>query len=272
MKIINLVENTKGCACENEHGLSFYIETAHHKLVMDSGASDMFRRNATLLGIDLASVDTFILSHGHYDHAGGLLTFAAENHTAKIYAKNNIDGAYYHITPSQEKYIGINKSIMTLPNLITVDRELTIDKELFLFSGFPQKRRPIWSNQELKQRVNGSYIQDDFSHEQCLVITQGERRVLLSGCAHNGILHILQRYHEIFCSYPQIVISGFHMSKKEAYTQEEIEKIRQTAHALQKTGALFYTGHCTGQTAFAFLKEIMGEQLLPIYSGMTLLS
>ena len=70
MKLITLVENTKGasgCACE--HGLSIYIETNKHKILMDTGASGTFIENAQLLGVDLSQVDMLVLSHGHYDHA-----------------------------------------------------------------------------------------------------------------------------------------------------------------------------------------------------------
>ena len=73
MKIINLIENTPGIPnCGYEHGLSFYIETKNHRLLVDSGATDLFLWNAKTLGIDLTKVDTMILSHGHYDHGGGI--------------------------------------------------------------------------------------------------------------------------------------------------------------------------------------------------------
>ena len=270
MKIINLVEETKGNNCLNEHGLSFYIETEKHKLLADSGATDMFVHNARVLGVDLTQTDTFVLSHGHYDHAGGLCAFAKINPDAKIYLKDSVGEDYYHLSPQKEKYIGIDKSILNLPQVVRVKGNLQIDEELFLFSDFKGKRYPTWSNQELKQKIGDMYMQDTFEHEQCLVITQGKRRTLISGCAHNGILSILDRYFELFGTYPDMVISGFHMVKKSDYTEAEIDYIRQTAFELQKTKALFYTGHCTGQKAFDVMKEIMGEQLQIFHSGSQL--
>lgn len=72
MRIINLIENTEGNkGCFFEHGLSFYVETKQHKLLVDTGASDAFIHNAKVLGIDLTQIDSVILSHGHYDHSGG---------------------------------------------------------------------------------------------------------------------------------------------------------------------------------------------------------
>jgi len=270
MKIINLVEDTKAGNCLNEHGLSFYIATKKHKLLVDSGATDMFLYNADVLRVDLTQVDTFILSHGHYDHAGGLITFAKINPHAQIYLKDSVGGDYYHLLPEGEKYIGIDKKILQLPQIIKVKNNIRIDEELFLFSNFNKKQYPAWSNQKLTKKVGNAYIQDDFAHEQCLVISQGKQRVLISGCAHNGILSILDSYFELFEAYPDTVISGFHMMKKSDYTKEEIDYIKQTARELIKTKALFYTGHCTGQKAFAIMKKIMGVQLQEFHSGSEL--
>lgn len=270
MKIIVLAEDTKGCECSSEHGLSVYVETQKHRLLMDSGATDMFARNAELLGVDLTGVDTFVLSHGHYDHSGGILTFAGLAPNARIYLKDSADGEHYHLLPGLEKYIGIDKRITKLPQAVKVSGNMQIDDELFLFSDINGKRCPEWSNRELVKKVGGEFVRDDFVHEQCLVISQGDRRILMSGCAHNGILSILDKYSELFGAYPDTVISGFHMMKKSKYTAEETEYIRQTARELIKTNALFYTGHCTGQSAFEIMKEEMGEQLKGFHSGSVL--
>lgn len=77
MKIVTLVENTAGNEkCIAEHGLSVYIETEKHKLLLDAGQTDAVVKNAEALGVDLSAVDTVILSHGHYDHSGGILPFS----------------------------------------------------------------------------------------------------------------------------------------------------------------------------------------------------
>ena len=74
LQIINLVENEPGSSgCEAAHGLSFYVETDNHKLLFDSSPSELVLQNAEKLGVDLKTVDTVILSHGHYDHSGGIL-------------------------------------------------------------------------------------------------------------------------------------------------------------------------------------------------------
>ena len=113
----------------------------------------------------------------------------------------------------------------------------------------------------------GQRVQDEFAHEQCLVV-RGEKELLISGCAHNGILNILDRYKEKYGRCPDVVVSGFHMMKKTDYTQEEKETICRTAQELKEMDTLFYTGHCTGQKAIDLMGPIMGEKMVQIHCGM----
>lgn len=308
MKIVNLMENTPGVdGCLYEHGLSFYIETGHHKLLMDTGASEATLVNARKLGIDLKAIDTVVLSHGHYDHSGGILAFVRENPHARIYMRRSAAMDYYHVDPDSCRYIGIDKRILELPGLVPVDGDLRIDEELYLFTNIrrpgavvdgdamgqeqqgrkaqgqdgqgqdPQggriraadlpERLRARAGKGLMRRVGEEFVEDIFDHEQCLVVTGEDGQILLSGCAHNGILNILDRYHEIFHGYPDRVISGFHLARKAAYSQEDLLGIQEIARRLLKTGALYDTGHCTGMEAFAVMKEIMGDRLEYIHSG-----
>lgn len=268
MKIINLIENTEGTKqCLVEHGLSFYIETRKHKLLVDTGATDAFIQNAETLGIDLSQVDLLILSHGHYDHAGGILEFAKKNKTALIYMQKNAVDEYYNTGGEKEKYIGIDNRIKELSQIVFVDGSLKMDEELTLFSEVRGRKLFPEGNKCLKCQKGGQFIQDDFSHEQYLVISGSKGKVLVSGCAHNGILNILERYNDIYGENPAAVISGFHMRKKSGYSDLDVELIEQTARELQKTETMFYTGHCTGEFPYEIMKKIMGEQLVYVHSG-----
>lgn len=272
MRIVNLVENTPGVlGCGYEHGLSFYIETKKHRLLVDSGATEVFLRNAEILGIDLRAVDAMILSHGHYDHAGGILAFSRVNPDAKIYLKDSAGEDYYHLKKDEEKYIGIDKGILKLKQCVFVQGDLEIDDELFLYTDVSGSRYPAKGNLLLKKKTEEGFLQDTFDHEQCLVIVQEGKRILLSGCAHNGILNILDRYKELFYSDPDIVISGFHLMKEGEYVGEEILNIQEIAHELAKMDTVFYTGHCTGERACGIMKEIMGEKLQIIHSGAVIM-
>ena len=268
MKIVTLIEDTCGNpACSYEHGLSVYIETEKHKILVDTGATAAFLANARIIGIDLNQVDTVILSHGHYDHGGGIPAFSKQNAHACIYIQRGAFGDFYH----GERYIGIAKEIAALPQVRLLDGDCRIDEELSVFTHVTGRRLWAKSNLQLKRRVEGLEVQDEFEHEQCLVITKGDKRVLLSGCAHNGILNILDRYREIYGDMPHIVISGFHLMKKGEYSPEEEENIRQTTGELASFDTVFYTGHCTGQAAFDLMKPLMGEKLMQLHSGMRIL-
>ena len=292
MRIINLAENTEGAAgCGFEHGLCFYIETEHHKLLMDTGQSDLFIKNAEKLGVDLTKVDTVVLSHGHYDHGGGILPFAEINPDAKIYVQASAFGEYYSIdSKGQPHYIGLAEGIRELPQIVVVgskpdsaekedaqsevdtegsfeDGIYRIDDELSLFTGIGNEHPIPSANQRLMKKTEEDMVQDDFSHEQCLVIHEGTKSVLLSGCAHHGILNILDRYRELYGEDPDVVISGFHMMKRHGYSDADITMIIDTALELRKLRTVFYTGHCTGVEPYNAMKKLMGDKLHYVHSG-----
>lgn len=271
MRIVNLIEDTEGVSgCAFEHGLSFYMETAKHKILLDFGASEKTIENAAKLGIDLAGVDIAILSHGHYDHAGGIIPFTKLCPDAVIYMQESASNAYYHLKGDKARYIGIDAEINNLLQVKKIVGNYVIDDEVELFSGIKGRKFFAKGNMELKQKIDNEYIQDSFAHEQCAVIRQENFTVLFSGCAHNGILNIMDRYYELYKDYPSVVISGFHMAQKHGYSDTDLENIRCIANELLKTGTVFYTGHCTGKEAIKEMHKIMEDKLKVIHSGMTL--
>lgn len=270
MQIINLIENTSGANdCITGHGLSFYIETAAHKLLMDAGPSAAILENAEKLGISLAEVDTVILSHGHYDHGGGILPFTKVNNTARIYLHKDAAGDYYAFDGREKgyRYIGIDPEITELDQLVYVNQTTQIDENLFLFCNITGNRNRPDTNKRLLKKAGDHYIQDPFAHELCLVIKDAGTSFLFSGCAHNGVLNILDRYKELYKSEPDVMVSGFLMMKKTDYTNDEIQNIRNTAYELKRYHTVFYTCHCTGLPAYDIMKEILGGQLHYVHCG-----
>lgn len=264
MRIVNLMEDTQGAeGCVYEHGLSFYIETPKHKLLLDAGASDKLLQNAECLKVDLSQIDTLVLSHGHYDHSGGIMAVAERNPNMQIYMQRSAGHDFYH----GERYIGIDKKILELPGVCLLDGDYKMDEELSVFSDIQGRRLWPKGNLVLQCLKDGSLIQDTFAHEQCLVIVVEGKKLLLSGCAHNGILNILDCFRERYHCEPDVVISGFHMMQKSDYTEADICNIKETARELSKLPTQFFTGHCTGVQAFEIMKEIMKEQLQYVHCG-----
>ncbi len=273
MRIINLIENTEGKeGCAHIHGLSFYVETPGHKLLLDLGPSEETLENAKKLGIDLSKVDTVILSHGHYDHSGGIMPFTGINPDAVIYMQQSAGNDYYSLNEGEKeddryRNIGIDKDILKLPQLRMVTGDLKIDDELELFTVKERTHELPFTNSRLLKRENGEYLRDDFRHEHYLVIKAEGKNILMSGCAHNGILSILDAYKEKYDSFPDAVISGFHLMKKEKYTEEELREVVDIGKELTKYPTMFYTCHCTGEPAYKIMKLAMGEQLCYVHSG-----
>jgi len=280
MKIIALVENiSKQAQLEHEHGLSLYIETSNHKILLDTGATDKFAHNANKMGIDLSKVDTVVLSHGHYDHGGGLREFLQHNQSAKIYIREGAFGNYYDVMKDGYEYIGIDTELQNHPQILMVSEDIWIDNELFLFGKGEGSEYWPRTNAKLVEKRNGAYVQDLFEHEQSLVVYEGEKSVLLSGCAHNGILNILNQYYKISASIPDLVISGFHLKQEEDISEEVRNEMVQLAKVLnnyekclankqgEKHPIQYYTCHCTGKPAYEILKEVMQEHLNYLSTG-----
>ncbi|MCR5606670.1 MAG: MBL fold metallo-hydrolase [Treponema sp.] len=272
MRIINLIENETGSSgCIAAHGLSFYVETKKHKLLFDTGPNELFIENARKLGVNLSEVDSVILRHGHYDHSGGILPFVKLNPNAKIYMQQTASKEYFAFDGADKpfRYIGIDKNILTLPQLVFLSGDFEIDDELQIFT-VGKKFFPVPStNKRLRRFSDGEYLQDDFCHEQNLLISCCDRRVLFSGCAHNGILNVLENLKaKLGDSYlPQLVLGGFHLMKKSEYSKEDEDEIEAIAKVLKSYNMHFATCHCTGLFAFEQMKKIMGESLSYVYSG-----
>ncbi len=273
MRIINLIENTEGKAgCSCAHGLSFYIETAKHKVLLDLGPGIKTLENAEKLGIDLSEVDTVVLSHGHYDHSGGIIPFTEINSRAVIYMQKSAGGDFYSDdgeSPNRERYryIGIDKEILKLPQIKLIDGDYKIDNELELITIRERSHDLPSTNKRLLIKEKDGFIRDDFVHEHFLAVSENGKRILLSGCAHNGILSILDAYRDRFLTDPDIVISGFHLMKKTDYTSEEVREIVDIANELKKYGSHFITCHCTGLPAYEVMKKILGDKLQYVHSG-----
>lgn len=271
MKIAVLVENsTTNDNLKCEHGLSFYIETKEHKILFDTGASNAFASNAKKLDIDLSQVDIAFLSHGHYDHSGGLTKFLQINNIAKVYSHKKVFGDYYSQRDNQKRYIGVDKALITSERFVLTEGHHKIDSELELFSDIKEKKLFSTSNKSLLMNINGVFEEDSFIHEQNLIITDGDKHLLIAGCAHNGIVNITNKFVDLKGKLPDYVLGGFHLYNPSSKTTESNELVESVAKELNNNKTQYYTGHCTGLEAFAQLQLVLGDKLTAISTGMTI--
>ncbi len=106
---------------------------------------------------------------------------------------------------------------------------------------------------------DGLFRPDSFRHEQYLLVEEGQKRILFSGCSHKGILNIVQWF------LPDVLVGGFHFMKLDP--EKDASVLEAAAEQLLRYSTVYYTGHCTGEGPFALLKERMGERLHAVHSG-----
>ena len=254
MRVVTLIENTtsrEDLVCE--HGLSLYVQTGNQKILFDTGQSGAFADNAQRLGIDLRRVDFVVLSHGHYDHGGGLRRFLEINSTAPIYLHRQAFGDFRH---GKDKYIGLDPSLLESGRLIFVDDVLEVGQGVCLH-GYQEEpvSFPVGSGglQVLRQ---GRLVPDEFCHEIYMVIRESGRRFCFSGCSHRGVANILH------WSRPDVFFGGFHLSKL-----EDPMVLDTVCQSLVAHPGVYYTGHCTGHKQFDWLKKGLGDRLQVLTTG-----
>lgn len=250
MKLWVLMENTANPGFQCEHGLSLYIEACGQRILFDAGQSAAFADNAEKLGLDLGKVDIAILSHGHYDHSGGLDQFLTLNPTAPIYLSRHAFDPHHN---ALGKYIGIDPALANSSRLTYVDNEINLAPGLRLLrcNHLPHPH-PI---QHFGLTSGGE--PEDFRHELYLSIRENGKHILISGCSHKGILNIVHWFS------PDILVGGFHFKS----IDPQDPQLTAAAMELRRSGTTYYTGHCTGQSQFDIMKPIMDRQLTAIHAG-----
>lgn len=254
MKITVLIENTTSrpdLACE--HGLSLYIEACGKKLLFDAGQTGAFADNAKTLGIALSDVDFAVLSHGHYDHGGGLLRFLECNETAPVYLRREAFGPHYNGT---DKYIGLDPALRCCGRLIFAEDVQPLGEGITLLSCRGRDFYHPLNSFGLKYKGEEGFLPDDFRHEQYLLLEENGKRVCISGCSHKGILNIVRWFR------PDVLVGGFHFVKL-----TDPAALTDAARELLAGSTTYYTGHCTGGEQAAFLKIRMGSRLEILSSG-----
>lgn len=269
MRIAVLMENTAlSEEFKSSHGLSFYIETKNHKILFDMGPDEGFLANAERLGIDIGAVDIAFLSHGHYDHGGGLKAFFEVNDKAEVHMQKKAFGEFYaHDPDGTIRYIGLPEELKDHPRIVLHTGDYKIDGSIQVFAGITGREYYSPANDRLFQSMNGHHIQDLFMHEQNLLLKEGNKIILIAGCAHNGIVNIMKKAETYAPAGIDYVFGGLHLRK--AYDDPEKEKafLSGLAAKLLESRSSYYTCHCTGTQAYEGLHEKMGDRICYLPAG-----
>lgn len=261
MKITSVIDNTSNLGLPAEHGLSLYIvKDDGQRVLFDMGQSALFASNAEALGLSVADVDVAVVSHGHYDHGGGLGTFLQENAKADVFIHRNAFQPHYSLRDTGLHYIGLDSTLNDNGRLVFCDGIRTIDSGMTLFADVtgcccnPVGNVLLFGPSE--------DVNDSFCHEQNLVIEEGNRTVLFAGCAHRGIINIVRMAEKVTGRTPTHVFAGMHLVKSGLDEADEDVFIGMLASELRSFGSTkFYTMHCTGQEQYAKLRTLLGEQI-----------
>ncbi len=260
-----------------EHGLSFWIEHASVRILFDTGRSPLFLANAGALGVDPAAADHVVISHGHYDHANGLTSLFApffrdaravegprdtrflRPHTP-LWLGTGFFVPKWSIEPGNNRFIeaswsegdakAANLDVRYTGQGTSGPYVCEIEPGISLVGGFFRRypQESIAARMQLEE--NGVYRQDDFADEHALVLDMGESLALVIGCAHPGIMNMIETIGELFDKPLSAVFGGSHLVEADA------ARIDETIDFLNDSRiALAALGHCTGAAALSRLKE-----------------
>ena len=231
----------------SEHGLSFLIEVDQKKFLFDTGASDLYLRNAMKLDLDMAELDAIVLSHGHFDHGDGLQYIKDKPlvcHPGCFVKRYRKSGkGYLGLALSEEE-------IRTRFDLKTSRDPVQLSEHLFFLGEVP--RENDFEAQHTKYRLeDGS---DDFIRDDSGLACISEGRLLVfSGCAHSGICNMVEHARKVTgVKQVHAVLGGFHLKMVDWQTKRTIVYLKEIGVRR------IYPSHCTQDPALSRMVELFG--------------
>jgi len=255
-----------------EWGLSILVEADHQKILLDTGASVSAAHNGALLGLDWSRIDALVLSHGHYDHTGGMRQVLTKiNRPVKVVA---------HPAVFDAKYSQIFKD--ELPGIIGIPfdrKELEKLGAVFQLTGEPvwlsknvvtSGEIPMTTDYEtidpgLYCRQNGEMVPDPLPDDQALFVKTDQGLVVLLGCAHRGMINTLRHAQKVTgVGAIHTVIGGTHLIRA-SEVQMELTIAELKEMGVQRLGV----SHCTGMHAAVRLANEFGQKFFFNNTGTT---
>lgn len=269
-RITTLIENRPGAhrSLAVEHGISMLIEHDGRVVLFDTGQSGRFVGNAELLGLDLRSVDTVVLSHGHYDHTNGVPRFVeAVGTDFELLVHRHFFDPKFSTDGHSRTYIGPswNRHWCTDRGLRVRELGQAVEElapGLFVISDFESRHRRETRNPRfvVQRSPDGLPEVDDFRDEVSLVLETESGLVVLVGCSHPGIMNMLDTVRERFEQPIYAVLGGTHLVEAQGERLDEAVSYL-TDGSITKLGL----SHCTGEKAM----EILSAESSQFYRNVT---
>jgi 7,8-dihydropterin-6-yl-methyl-4-(beta-D-ribofuranosyl)aminobenzene 5'-phosphate synthase len=247
-----------------EHGLSMWIEYNDKRILWDTGQSDLLCTNAQTLGIDLAAANVIAISHGHYDHTGGLPAVMTIIHKADV---------YFHpaaVLPRYSKKQAVHpvgmppsaiQSLYAWPVHLT-ESWMPIEQGIFLTGSIPRSN--------LVEDTGGAFyldtecqVPDGIPDDQAMVLESEKGLIVVLGCAHSGVINTLD-YIRLKTGKNRIyaVIGGMHLANADR------QRLDRTVEAFIKYDVQkIIPLHCTGQAACDYLKDRLVNRVIESLAG-----
>ncbi|NMB41501.1 MAG: MBL fold metallo-hydrolase [Firmicutes bacterium] len=264
IKITTLCENSAPYPSDGvlgEHGLSMLLEIGNKKILFDTGAGFTLLQNAKTLNIDLAKIDKVVLSHGHYDHTGGLKDLLQITGPTPVYAHPDVFQNKYHLQKGKEpRKIGIPWPKEELESLgakfhLTRDPQ-EIEKGVIITGEIPRIESEEGEKGDLfYKNPDGSFAEDILRDDQAIILEGSSGTIVLLGCAHAGLINTL-RYASKLTGKSKIYAcyGGMHLvnasAKRLDYTVRELKSFD-----IQKLAPCHCTGFKASCTLFQAFKE-----------------
>ena len=276
MKLSCVIENTATFESKfyAEHGLSILIEDKNNKVLFDTGSTpEVLKRNITLLN-GFEGLKSVVLSHGHHDHTGGL-SYVMNNSPAEILMHEKALLPKYILKNDEMKFIGTcevskikdtsvkaDKKNISETNIEFISKTTEIAQDIFIFTKISMNNDFEEINPSFYIKDNEKFIKDDFEDEVVLVIKTDHGLVILSGCAHRGIVNTVSSVVEFFNDDVYAVIGGTHL------VSNSKDRINKTVKELKKYNPKYLIfGHCSGLDAICIFKNVFGNRFEVLESG-----
>jgi 7,8-dihydropterin-6-yl-methyl-4-(beta-D-ribofuranosyl)aminobenzene 5'-phosphate synthase len=275
-RITVLCENTvQGLDLLGEHGFSAYIETPRQSILFDTGQGFSIIRNSLQLKKDLRNVSKVVLSHGHLDHVGGLAAFLGAKGPCPIAAHPDIFNERFWLMPAGD---GVENPVsigMPWPQSYLATRGAgfewykefsEIAPNVFVTGEVPRKTLFELGSPKFVVARDGGWTPDPFLDDFSMVLTTSQGLVIVLGCAHAGIVNILNHaVEQTGVNRVYAVLGGTHLGLSPE------PQFDPTMQALKEFNIrILAVSHCTGQSPVARLASEFGDKFAFGRVGFTL--